>query len=564
MRRPTTHHRPIRPLAGAVALVLVLSACSGGDDATESSGATDEVAVDVAPRDAEEPEAATEEMATEAAAGEETAAADPVEPGQVAVAPRGDDALSQPLPVDPAPDAPPVVVDEPDVAPPANPWEDPVVDPRSTFGLDVDTVSYGRIREAVASGRSIDPGEVRIEEVVNALDYDYDPDPAEVFGVTADGAAWAWGRESGTHLLRIGLTTPAPEVRDPVDLVFVIDASGSMASAMPDVQESLHVLVDALEPGADRIAIVTYDSVARSVLAPTDVEQADVVRAAIGEVRAGGSTNLADGLALGYDQAARMTEDQPAGTNTRVVLLSDGIANTGTTDVESILARVEGGVDAGIELLTVGFGMGGFNDPLMEQLADRGDGRAVYVDTPDEAHELFGEQLASTLQTVAVDARSQVAFNPDVVAAYRLLGYDNRAIADDDFRDDTVDAGEIGAGHAVTALYELDLHPASTRPAGSEEVATVSLRWLDPDTRRATEIARRVALADLASGWESAPAGLRLAGTAAAWAEVLRLSPHAPYGRGGELADEARRIADAVGTAEVAEWADLVASTTDA
>lgn len=440
---------------------------------------------------------------------------------------------------------------------PFNPWVDAAADPRSTFGLDVDTISYSRVREAVETGATIDPSGVRVEEVVNALDYAYETDPSEVFTLTADGARWPWGRDGESEVLRIGLATPPTTVRQPANLTFVIDTSGSMSPYLPLVKDSLAVLVKSLEPGRDTISIVTYETTATPLLPPTDVGEASTILGAIDRLSSAGSTNLADGLVLGYDQALSMTDGRDEATN-RVVLLSDGIANTGVTDLEGILDLVADGTGSGVELLTVGFGSQGFNDRLMEQLADRGDGIAVYVDGLDRAHEVFAEDLSATLQTVARQARVQVVFDPKVVQDYRLLGYENRDIADDDFRDDTIDAGEIGAGHTVTAVYEVVLDPRLDDRDVDVDVARVDLRWLDPDSGEAVERSTGIPLATVDREWEAASASLRVAGTAAAWAEVLRDSPYATTRDPGDLADEAGRIATALERPELDEWARLV------
>ncbi len=211
-------------------------------------------------------------------------------------------------------------------------------------------------------------------------------------------------------------------------------------------------------------------------------------------------------------------------SNNRVILCSDGVANVGDTGPDAILAKVRGYVEEGVTLTTVGFGMGNFNDVLMEQLADDGDGHYAYVDDLDEAHKLFVEDLTSTLQVIARDAKVQVDFNPDVVAYYRLLGYENRAVADQDFRNNAVDAGEIGAGHSATALYAVQF-----RPGVEGRIATVQLRWQDPDTYQVQEINGNLNTWDLARDFGSAAAHYRLAVLAAEYAEVLRNSPWASH-----------------------------------
>ena len=247
-------------------------------------------------------------------------------------------------------------------------------------------------------------------------------------------------------LLRLGVKAREVSERDrpQASLTFVIDTSGSMAreDRLELVKQSLTLLVDRLDR-ADTVAIVTYGSDARVVLEPTSVRDADRILAAIHGLSTDGSTNAEAGLALGFELAAHAFREE--GIN-RVVLASDGVANTGQTDPDAILRRIRWDASLGIQLVTVGFGMGNYNDALMEQLADRGDGFYAYVNTLDDARTLFGEQLGSTLQSVALDARAQVEFDPALVESYRLVGYENRDLPDEAFRDDRVDAGAIGAG----------------------------------------------------------------------------------------------------------------------
>jgi Ca-activated chloride channel family protein len=300
-------------------------------------------------------------------------------------------------------------------------------------------------------------------------------------------------------------------------LTFVVDTSGSMEmeNRLGAVQNALSRLVDNLRP-TDQVAIVAFGMQARVVLPATPASDRGAIQDAIYSLRPDGSTNAAEGLRLGYELASRAY--RPGAIN-RVILCSDGVANTGLTGAEDILDEIRGYTLEGIDLATVGFGMGNYNDVLMERLADEGNGFYAYVDTPREAEKLFVENLTGTLQTVAMDAKVQVSFNPDVVSRYRLIGYENRALRDEDFRVDTVDAGEIGAGHDVTALYEVKLQEGA-----SGELAAVTLRWEDPDTGQVAEMTEAIAVEKLAAEFEDTSAAFRLAVLTAAFAEVLRES----------------------------------------
>jgi Ca-activated chloride channel family protein len=255
------------------------------------------------------------------------------------------------------------------------------------------------------------------------------------------------------------------------------------------------------------------------VLNPTRGDQKDTILSSLYDLLPGGTTNAAAGLRKGYEMAMRSYRS--GGTN-RVILCSDGVANVGQTDADSILETVHGYVSEGVYLTTIGFGMGNFNDVLMEQLADKGNGNYFYVDDNAEAERIFTEELTSTLQVIALDAKVQVDFNPDVVAYYRLVGYENRAVADQDFRNDSVDAGEIGAGHSATAVYAIML-----RPQAEGRVATVQLRWKDPETYQVKEINGNFNTWDLSRSFYDASPYFQLTALAAQYAEVLRGSPWA-------------------------------------
>jgi Ca-activated chloride channel family protein len=466
----------------------------------------------------------------------------------------------------PAPTQP--TVQNPDVPLPANSapgdntFQDygvnPIVDTRldhlSTFGLDVDTASYTVARTYVMDGSLPPYDAVRAEEFINYFNAGY-ANPSDVgFAVYADGAPAPFPM-GGRYVLRFGVqgyAVPAAQ-RKPANLVFVIDTSGSMneQNRLDLVKQSLNLLVDRLYPD-DSVAIVQFGTTASTVLEPTSGSDQDAILSAIRWLTPDGSTNVEQGLELGYQSA--MKAFKPDGIN-RVILCSDGVANSGLTDPDAILSRIHGYISEGITLTTVGVGMGNFNDVLLEQMADKGNGQYFYVDNLEEARRVFVDQITGTLQVIAKDAKVQVDFNPDVVARYRLIGYENRAIADQNFRNDSVDAGEIGAGISATALYVVDLTPGA---AG--RLATVQLRWKDPDGETTHEINGNVNTWDLASSFEDASPRYQLAVAAGEYAEILRQSPYTSWNSIDDLARCAHRLAESLSSdPDVVEFADLVA-----
>jgi len=349
---------------------------------------------------------------------------------------------------------------------------DAAADAASTFALDVDSGSFGVARTLLQQGLVPPAASIRVEEWVNAMTYS-DPAPEQDdLGVRAEAVAGAG--PAGTQLVRVavGAREVTPADRPRVNVTLVVDRSGSMdvRERLGLVQASLALLADRLRDD-DTVSLVSFEDRARPLLEPTPVSETETILEAVEGLTPGGSTNLEAGLALGYDQAREAFD--PAAVNL-VVLASDGVANVGATGPGSITERIaEEGAD-GIHLVTVGFGMGNYNDHLMEQLADLGDGFYGYVDTFEEAERLFGTDLVTTLTPVAGEARAQVRFDPEVVEGYRLVGYENREIADEDFADLDVDAGELGAGHRATALYEVRTAPgvAPVTVLGEAEV-----RW---------------------------------------------------------------------------------------
>jgi Ca-activated chloride channel family protein len=412
-----------------------------------------------------------------------------------------------------------------------NPFVQTAEDRLSTFAMDVDTASYTAARNYLQSGQQPPPETVRVEEFVNYFHYDY-PDPAEAtFGIHIDAAPSPLHTD-GTHVVRVGIQGRHIErsERDDAVLTFVIDISGSMEqpNRLPLVKESLHMLVHELRD-TDQVGIVVYSSNTRVVLEHTPVAQRDTILRAINSLQTEGSTNVEDGLHLGYDLASRHSGNDIIN---RVILCSDGVANVGATGPDAILKRVRGYTEESIYLTTVGFGMGDFNDYLMEHLANDGNGSYGYVDTTEAARRLFVEELTSTLQVIAKDAKIQVEFNPAVVERYRLLGYENRDVADEDFRNDTVDAGEVGAGHTVTALYEVVMVPESS---GAALVAQV--RYHDIESGQVIEQQQAFERSASVSSFEEATPHFQLAVVAAGFAEQLR---HSGYAGQHSLADVLR------------------------
>ena len=439
-----------------------------------------------------------------------------------------------------------------------NPFVRTADDSLSTFALDVDTGSYTLVRNWIEA-RAIPPAElVRVEEFVNYFDQEYPAPVNGTFAVYADGAPTPFTASSRNHIVRIGIKARevAEAARPDAILTFVVDVSGSMREGdrIGMVKSALTTLVDELRT-TDSVAIVAYDRSAWVVLQPTQAWNRDTIISAINRLEPGGSTNAEAGLTLGYDLAEASFVE---GLINRVILASDGVANVGSTDAGGILWRIGEQASIGINLAAIGVGLGNYNDELLEQLADIGDGFYAYVDSHQEAERLFVEGLTGTLLTVAEEAKVQVNFNPATVEWYRLIGFENRAIADNQFRDDRVDAGEIGAGHEVTALYEVQLvEPASV--LGSTELATVYLRWREPGATAFSELPGILPANVLADRFENADSRFQVDAVVAAYAEVLRHSPWAEELSLGWVAAEASRLAGLVDDPDVWEFANLTA-----
>ncbi len=436
-----------------------------------------------------------------------------------------------------------------------NPSIDTEDDHLSTFGLDVDTGSYTVMRNYLKDGNLPPSDSVRVEEYINYFDQNY-PAPLahQAFGIYIDGASSPFSQTEQYDMLRIGIQGYQVDDQDRKDsaLTFVIDISGSMDmdNRLGLVKRSLEILVEQLHQN-DTVSIVVYGSEARLVLEPTRGSQKGKILSAIYNLQPEGATNAEAGIKLGYKTA--MKGFMHDGIN-RVILCSDGVANVGATGPKAILEEIDHYVAEGITLTTIGFGMDNYNDTLMEQLANQGDGFYAYVDNTDEARKLFVDEITGTLQTIAKDAKVQVEFNPNVVARYRLVGYENRAIADDEFRDNSVDAGEIGAGHSVTALYEIKLHPDAYG-----KIATVFMRWQDPDTNQVIEISQDFHANQLASDFREADPYFQRAVVIAEYAEILKNSYWADESSLDSVYREAERIGEYIyNDQEMREFIDLV------
>ncbi len=402
-----------------------------------------------------------------------------------------------------------------------NPFVATAAETTSTFGLDVDTGAYNVADSLIRDGFLPPTDAVRAEEYLNYFDYDYPAPADQALGATVDGVIAPY--EDGTDIVRIGVNTQAvdPELRSPAAITLVVDVSGSMdrQNRLGLVQASLALLVKNLNPD-DTIAVVTYSGEGGILLEPTPVAEAQDIIDVIDELTPGGGTNLEAGLRTGYRLANESFRDDAVNI---VLLASDGVANIGDTGPDSISATIGQESRNGINLVTVGYGMGNFNDTLMEQLADKGDGFYSYLDDFTEAQRFFDEELTQTLVPVARDAKVQVEFDANQVSEYRLIGYENRALDNDDFRNDVVDAGELGSGHSATAIYQI------RRAAEHDEAAplgVVRLRWEDPNLAEITETEVDIdagALVDVADQSDS----LRLAHTVAAFADLLAEHPAA-------------------------------------
>ena len=378
-----------------------------------------------------------------------------------------------------------------------NPFLQASQNPFSTFSIDVDTASYANMRRFLDGGSLPPKDAVRIEELVNYFSYDYPPPDDEApFSARVEIADCPWNSEH--RLAKIGLKGMEipQEQRGACNLVFLLDVSGSMENAnkLPLLRSAMKMLVENLSQ-QDRVAIAVYAGASGLVLPSTSCENRETILAALDQLQAGGSTNAGEGIQLAYDVAQEYFVQ--GGVN-RVILCTDGDFNVGVTAQGDLTRLIEQKADGGVFLTVLGFGMGNYKDSTLEKLADQGNGNYGYIDTIHEARKILVEQMGGTLVTIAKDVKIQVDFNPAKVGAYRLIGYENRMLRTEDFNDDSKDAGEIGAGHTVTALYELvppgqesqspevgqSKYQQPSEPseaAAGNESFTLSLRYKQPD-----------------------------------------------------------------------------------
>jgi len=443
------------------------------------------------------------------------------------------------------------------IVPPPNPDSQPVVEPNrenyeaaevnpikivaespvSTFSIDVDTASYSNLRRFLTQGVLPPEDSIRVEELINYFDYHYPgPDGSEhPFAIHTQLAPTPWN--DNTQLLRIAVQGEEVAAADlpPMNLVFLLDVSGSMnqPDKLPLLQRAFGLLVDRLR-SEDRVAIVVYAGASGVVLEPTGGDDRATIQRALDRLQAGGSTHGSAGIELAYQVAGEHFREE--GIN-RVILGTDGDFNVGMTDLDDLKDLIESKRDSGVFFSALGFGTGNYNDHLMEELTNLGNGTAYYIDRFSEARKVFAEDLTGTLHTIAKDVKIQVEFNPAQVAEYRLIGYDNRQLKREDFNNDRVDAGDVGAGHSVTALYEIvpaegDFRfndPLRYQDDGSEpepnrdELAFVKLRYKLPDQDDSILMSRPVANDRSA---EDVSESLRLAMAVAGFGEILRGSDY--------------------------------------
>lgn len=449
-----------------------------------------------------------------------------------------------------------------------NPFQAVAQEPLSTFGIDVDTASYSNVRRFLQGGSLPPKDAVRVEELLNYFHYEYPaPRGEEPFSVNTEVLACPW--QPRHRLVRIGLQGRRVDLAalPPRNLVFLIDVSGSMGeeNKLPLVQRGLQRLCGTLRP-QDYVAIVVYAGSTGVVLEPTSGRDQERIQGVIGALRSGGGTNGEGGIQLAYRIARKQFRP---GADNRVLLCTDGDFNLGVTDQGSLLRLVEAQRSSGVFLTVLGFGMGNIKDATLVQLADRGNGHYAYIDTLPEMEKVFGEGGAS-LVTIAKDVKIQVEFNPAKVQAYRLIGYEKRLLAKTDFHDDSKDAGEINAGHAVTALFELVppgvamklpqvdalKYQTVAKPdrAPSAELLTVKLRYKAPDS--ATSKLQTCPVPDRTLDLAQASPDARFATAVAAYGLLLRTSPH----RGSATFDQAFTLAkEALGNDPRGERSEFLA-----
>ncbi|HEY9840388.1 MAG: von Willebrand factor type A domain-containing protein [Candidatus Sericytochromatia bacterium] len=418
-----------------------------------------------------------------------------------------------------------------------NPFLAALKNPLSTFSIDVDTASYSNVRRFLHEGQLPPADAVRIEELINYFRYDYaKPQGDAPFAISTELSDCPWA--DGHKLLQVGLQAKQLDMSQAPrsNLVFLLDVSGSMGSPdkLPLVKQSLRLLVDQLREN-DKISIVVYAGAAGQVLAPTSGEKKETILAALDKLEAGGSTAGGEGIQLAYKIAR---DNFIPGGNNRVILATDGDFNVGPSSDGELERLIEAKRRDGVYLTVLGYGMGNLKDNKLELLADKGNGNYAYIDTLGEARKVLVQEMGGTLLTVAKDVKLQLEFNPAKVASYRLIGYENRLLAAEDFDNDAKDAGELGAGHTVTALYEIVPAGAGaaqtseltysetqlTAAAGSDDLLTLKLRYKQPASETSQLISQ--AVADHAEPWSEASGNLHFAASVAGFGMLLRDSEY--------------------------------------
>jgi Ca-activated chloride channel family protein len=567
----------MRPSPLAIAIVLCLSACSKSAVTREEAVPIDDepgnavaaialpVEADMAADAAAEPGSSLDKVAVVGAAAKAQAGRRDAEAAKTRMRQEQKAAEMQAYVAQPAPTAAPVMMSPPPPPParamaglaygfngpvtlPAqntenyeeiedNPIHRTAEDPVSTFSIDVDTGSYSNVRRMLVAGERPPKDAVRAEEMINYFDYGYPaPRSRDVpFQVSTEVAPAPWNAKH--QLLQVGIQGFRVEKSEipAANVVFLIDTSGSMQDPdkLPLLKRSFAGLVAQLRP-QDRITMVAYAGSAGLVLPPTSGSDKETILAALGRLEAGGSTNGGEGLQLAYAMAKQAYIRN--GVN-RVLLATDGDFNVGNFDQKTLETMIGDQRKTGIALTTLGFGTGNYNDAMAERLADLGNGNHAYIDSINEARKVLSEELSSTMLTIAQDVKIQVEFNPSVVAEYRLIGYENRALRREDFNNDQIDAGEIGAGHDVTALYELTLvgsggdsvdplrygakHAAAAGQA--DEIGLLRLRYKQPGAETSRLIEKPLSRSTMQA---QASAGLRWSAAVAAYADLLRGGTH--------------------------------------
>jgi Ca-activated chloride channel homolog len=459
-----------------------------------------------------------------------------------------------------------------------NPFLDAASNPLSTFSIDVDTASYSNIRRFINDGSLPPKDAVRVEEMINYFTYDYaQPDSDKPFSINVDVAGCPW--QLSHRLVRIGLKgrNVAVDKRGPSNLVFLLDVSGSMTppERLPLVKQAMRLLVEKLTEN-DRVAIVVYAGASGLVLPSITGDHKEQILSAIERLQPGGSTNGAEGIQLAYRIAG---DNFTKGGVNRVILATDGDFNVGVTSQGDLVRLIEEKAKTGVFLSVLGVGTDNLKDSTMQKLADKGNGNYAYLDSLDEARKVLVEQMNGTLVTIAKDVKIQVEFNPARVASYRLIGYEKRALRKEDFNNDKVDAGEIGAGHTVTALYEVVPVGVSANPSASiapvdplkysanaqdrsqsgtasNEILTVKLRHKKPDGDKSELIERAVTDGD--AKFESASADFKFAAAVAEFGMVLRDSEHKGNGTFGAVLEWAQEGKGSDGNGYRAGFIELV------